>query len=195
MGNCSLKAIVEETIGDPIRVMTDSGRIMEFDSPIQVRNIVGNFPGHGVFRKDHLSSPLFLHEQLFNGQLYYLLPLKNKVNNSSVADAQIESKIEAGRASNVGMNLTSEPALEVLQSGRKGVWRVKLVIDTKQLEEILAEEGNTEALIEKMRSVASSASSTATTTPRRTKGYSRVMGWRPRLNSVLKVSPGPGECK
>ncbi|KAK9103906.1 hypothetical protein Sjap_021160 [Stephania japonica] len=204
MGNCSLKAIVEESIADPIRVMTDSGRVMEFDGPIHVRNVVEGFPGQGVFRKGQLTSPLLLHEQLFNGQLYYLLPLKNNssVNNSSSVDEDgesvVESKIESGRASNAGGDLVSEPALEVLQSGRKGVWRVKLVIDTKQLEGILAEEGNTEALIEKMRStVASSASTTAkamTAMPRRTKG-SWIMSWRPSLNGVFKVSPGLGECK
>ncbi|KAK9144024.1 hypothetical protein Syun_013424 [Stephania yunnanensis] len=198
MGNCSLKAIVEETIADPIRVMTDSGRVMEFNSPIHVRNVVVDFPGHGVFRKGQLTCPLLLHEQLFNGQLYYLLPLKN--NNAVNEDEDGESVVDDGiRASNGGENLASEPALEVLQSGRKGVWRVKLVIDTKQLEEILAEEGNTEALIEKMRStVASSASSTGkmmtTATAKRTRG-SGIMGWRPSLNSLLKVSPSLGECK
>uniref|UniRef100_A0A7N2QYW3 Uncharacterized protein n=1 Tax=Quercus lobata TaxID=97700 RepID=A0A7N2QYW3_QUELO len=53
-----------------------------------------------------------------------------------------------------------EPAPEVLPAVGDGVWRVKLVIDTKQLEEILSEQVNTEALIEKMRMVASCASLT-----------------------------------
>lgn len=45
-----------------------------------------------------------------------------------------------------------------------GVWKVKLVIDPKELGQILAEEVNTEALIEQMRIAANS-------TPKRVKGH------------------------
>ncbi|KAL6182393.1 hypothetical protein ACLB2K_043815 [Fragaria x ananassa] len=60
-----------------------------------------------------------------------------------------------GGASEYVENLAngSGGGLEVLPCGGDGVWRVKLVIDTKQLEEILSE-GNTLALIEMMRMAA-----------------------------------------
>ena len=73
-----------------------------------------------------------------------------------------------------------EPALEVLLAVGDGVWRVKLVIDTKQLEEILSEQVNTKALIEKMRMVASSAS----LTPKRTKS-AWGMSWKPTLLNIF----------
>lgn len=39
-------------------------------------------------------------------------------------------------------------------SGRSGVWKVKLVISPEQLSEILSQESRTEALIESVRTVA-----------------------------------------
>lgn len=78
-------------------------------------------------------------------------------------------------------SLGSGSALEVLPSQGNGVWKVKLVISTKQLGEIFSEEVNTEALIEKMRMAACSASRL---TPRRTKN-SWLVGWRkPALLNV-----------
>ncbi|KAK7251445.1 hypothetical protein RIF29_34647 [Crotalaria pallida] len=82
-------------------------------------------------------------------------------------------------------NLSNESsALEVLPSAKNGVWRVKLVIETRQLEEILSEQVNTEALIEKMRMAATTCS---TTSPTR----SRIMttwkvGWKPKLGRFTK---------
>ena len=81
-----------------------------------------------------------------------------------------------------------EPALEVLAEVGDGVWRVKLVIDTKQLEEILSEQVNIEALIEKMRMVASSAS----LTPKRIES-AWGMSWKPTLLNVFKFSLDNGK--
>jgi hypothetical protein len=75
-------------------------------------------------------------------------------------------------------DLATGPVLEVLPALGDGVWRVKLVIGTKQLEEILSEQVNTEALIEKMRMAASSAN----LTPRRSKS-----SWKPALSNVFRV--------
>ncbi|KAI3453838.1 hypothetical protein Pfo_010501 [Paulownia fortunei] len=47
-------------------------------------------------------------------------------------------------------------SVEVLPPPRNGVWKVKLVIDPRDLEQILSEEVNTEALIEQMRIAANS---------------------------------------
>ncbi|KAH7512412.1 hypothetical protein FEM48_Zijuj12G0088200 [Ziziphus jujuba var. spinosa] len=55
-------------------------------------------------------------------------------------------------------HLSNGPASEVLPSSGYGVWKVKLMIDTKQVEETFSKQGNTKALIEKMRMVTSSAS-------------------------------------
>ncbi|OVA14712.1 Protein of unknown function DUF4228 [Macleaya cordata] len=205
MGNCSLKGIAG-TISDPIRIMTDSGGTVEFRGPIQVRNVINNYPGYGIFREGQLSSPLFHHEQLFSSHLYYLLPVPKKetlvkkteevvvvkrksdleFGNQAVRSNSFSTRVSSAKESDLGgKNLIVEPALEVLPSLGNGVWRVKMVIDTKQLEEILSEQVNIGELIEKMREVASSSSSTSST-PRRS--------WRPSFSSVFKVSPA-ADCK
>lgn len=56
------------------------------------------------------------------------------------------------------------------------------MIDTKQLGEILAEEGNTEALIERMRAAAATA---AVQSPRREK----IGGWKPTWGNWSKFLP------
>nr|XP_043606411.1 uncharacterized protein LOC122578503 [Erigeron canadensis] len=68
----------------------------------------------------------------------------------------------------VTKNLSDKSGFEVLPPPRKGVWKVKLVINTKQLEEILSEDGNTEALIEQMRAAAASSMKVM---PRRSTSY------------------------
>ncbi|KAK4422504.1 hypothetical protein Salat_1832900 [Sesamum alatum] len=77
------------------------------------------------------------------------------------ADGEVEQRRgeEAVRVS--GFNrLTSaihgKTSVEVLPPPGAGVWKVKLVIDPKDLERILAEQVNTEALIEHMRIAANS---------------------------------------
>ncbi|RWW24655.1 hypothetical protein GW17_00011039 [Ensete ventricosum] len=47
--------------------------------------------------------------------------------------------------------------LEVLPSLEKGIWRVRLAISSEQLAEILSEQANTGAMIERMRTYASTA--------------------------------------
>ncbi|XP_028783335.1 vacuolar-sorting receptor 3 [Neltuma alba] len=133
----------------------------------------------------HASSRLPEHESLCYGLLYYLLPLKPEEvvenistdhhgdPNQKVEGRRCEHRAEEGwtnenkkkqdrsldtAESEYVKNLSNGSALEVLLSARNGVWKVKLVIDTKQLEEILSEQVNTEALIEKMRMAASATS-------------------------------------
>ncbi|KAG5022601.1 hypothetical protein JHK85_018943 [Glycine max] len=80
-------------------------------------------------------------------------------------------------------NFSHGSALEVLPTAKNGVWRVKLLIDPRQLEEILSEQVNTEALIEKMGTAATSCS---TTTPSSSRilsptTSSKKVGWKATL--------------
>ncbi|KAL0447742.1 UNVERIFIED_CONTAM: hypothetical protein Slati_1902100 [Sesamum latifolium] len=83
----------------------------------------------------------------------------------AVADADGESEQRGGEESvrvSAFNRLRSATAsygktsVEVLPPPGAGVWKVKLVIDPKDLERILAEQVNTEALIEHMRIAANS---------------------------------------
>lgn len=49
------------------------------------------------------------------------------------------------------------PRIQVSPQRRNGVWKAKVVIGSKQLEEILAVEGNTHALIDQLRFAAAEA--------------------------------------
>ncbi|PPS08143.1 hypothetical protein GOBAR_AA12498 [Gossypium barbadense] len=75
-------------------------------------------------------------------------------------------------------NLSSGSAMEVLPWKKNGVWKVKLVINSSRLEDILSEQVNTEALIEKMRMAA------ATATPKRSKGSRLAVGCKPAYSKA-----------
>ena len=100
------------------------------------------------------------------------------------------AKMSSYAASDSVDNLANGSALEVLPTVGDGVWRVKLVIDTKQLEEILSKQVNIEALIEKMRMVATSAS----ITPKRTES-AWGMSWKPTLLNLFKLPLDNGKQK
>ncbi|XP_015955300.1 uncharacterized protein LOC107479712 [Arachis duranensis] len=205
MGNCSIKGTTGEC-HHTIRILSDSGAILQFKGPKTVGQVLQHYPGYGVFLWGHPSTPLQVHETLAYGIFYYLLPLKEKApeedqipSNGVSAQgegqellqwSEVESKksddteqpnklLCAEGACNYVQNLSPGSALEVLPSAKNGVWRVKLVIGTRQLEEILSEQVNTEALIEKMRMAASSSP-----TRSRTMATWKV-GWKPTLFHTL----------
>lgn len=174
MGNCSIKGGTTGECHHSIRVLSDSGVILQFKDPKTVGQVLQQYPGYGVFLQGHASSPLPEHESLSYGLLYYLLPLKK---------VQVEQKSSCSGGVSVSdyvENLSNGSALEVLPSAQNGVWRVKLVIDTRQLEEILSEQVNTEALIEKMRMAATTCSATSPARSSRTMSIWKV-GWKPTL--------------
>ncbi|XP_040985849.1 uncharacterized protein LOC121234102 [Juglans microcarpa x Juglans regia] len=197
MGNCSVKGVTRDCCNS-IRVLSDTGAVLQFRGPITAREILNDHPGYGIFRQGHASSPVQDLDCLIGGQLYYLLPLvkecalcnrevKEQVQNTKTIEQLeaewMQAKRSMSAATDVAENLADGSALEVLPSVEDGVWRVKLVIDTKQLEEILSEQVNTEALIERMRMAASSASPT----PKQTTGaWAWGMGWRPTLPKLFK---------
>ncbi|CAJ2676420.1 unnamed protein product [Trifolium pratense] len=171
MGNCSFK----DTTGEchhSIRVLTDTGSILQFKGPKTVAQVLENHPGYGVFRQGCASSPLSDQESLSYGLVYYVLPLKEDKKTRN--DERVKNA-----ACDYVENLSNGSALEVLPSAKNGVWKVKLMIDTRQLEEILSEEVNIEALIEKMR-MAATAYSISSPTRSRTMSTWKV-GWKPTL--------------
>ncbi|XP_021903835.1 uncharacterized protein LOC110819057 [Carica papaya] len=163
MGNCSFKG-ASTGVGPKfcIRLLTDSGDIVVLNTPRLAKDVVDEYPGYGIFKQGHASSPVSSEERLVNDQFYYLLPLE------ALAESEKGKSVKQGEERRVPLveKLANGEGIRVLPSQKKGVWKVKLMINTKQLEEILAEEGNTEALIEKMRMA---AAATATSNPKRTK--------------------------
>ncbi|KAK6935544.1 PADRE domain [Dillenia turbinata] len=165
MGNCSLKGDTTNTTKrgpELIRIVTDSGQVIELQGPKIVGDVLNNFPGYAIFLRGQMSSPLSKHEELLNGKFYYMLPKTLKPVREEVVDECFDQAEHPFRASSVEesdlvTNLTSGSAVEVLPSSGNGVWKVKLVIGTKELEDILSGQDNAEALIEQMRMAATSA--------------------------------------
>ncbi|XWS61591.1 hypothetical protein CRYUN_Cryun07bG0138800 [Craigia yunnanensis] len=196
MGNCSLKGVTEEC-SNSIRFLTDAGEIIDVKGPKLAQEIVNDFPGYAICKRGQASFPLPEDECLVNGGFYYLLPLEKvqksgdygvskQVNKEAVKKIEVDwtNQIETPKMSSADFveNLSSGSALEVLPSQKNGIWKVKLVINSQQLEDILSEQVNTEALIQKMRMAASSA----TLTSKRSKN-SWALGWKPALSNVFKV--------
>ncbi|KAL6174868.1 hypothetical protein ACLB2K_051513 [Fragaria x ananassa] len=203
MGNCSSLKGTSGECPNSIRVLTDSGGILQFKGPKLASEILAGFPGYGLFQQGKASVPLPEEEPLTSGQ-FYLLPLRPKEelpadngDSVQVQEVSVEEDLEGaeeaervkksfGGASEYVENLASVSGggLEVLPCGGDGVWRVKLLIDTKQLEEILSE-GNTLALIEMMRMAA--------TTPKLQSkslwgsGGGGGWSWKPIFTSMFKA--------
>ncbi|RWR93304.1 hypothetical protein CKAN_02254900 [Cinnamomum micranthum f. kanehirae] len=143
MGNCM--AGVERI--NVVRIMMDSGRIIELKGPLQVRALINDFPGYAIFRRGSATSPLMDHEQLESGRLYYLLPMAREQSEFPNSEAIEEFatrmtplRLSTETSSELVMNTTMGSSLEVLPSPGNGVWRVKLVISSDQLAEVLSEQ-------------------------------------------------------
>ncbi|GMJ13912.1 hypothetical protein like AT3G10120 [Hibiscus trionum] len=113
MGNCLALE------GKVIRVMKTDGKILEYQAPIKVQQVLSDFSGHAL--SDSFSGVRHLQPdaKLLPGLLYYLIPLpspsqksKKKVRFSNVPEANDEQ-------------------------GSPGVVRIKLIISKKELQELV----------------------------------------------------------
>uniref|UniRef100_A0A803LWL7 Uncharacterized protein n=1 Tax=Chenopodium quinoa TaxID=63459 RepID=A0A803LWL7_CHEQI len=150
MGNCSLRSSSStcNKTHTNVRILTDSGRVIEIDGPKLAQEVLDDFPGYGIYQKGHLTLPLFEDELLINGQVYYLLPF-GVSSSKSLSETGLSSEPTSFRKD-------QNAAFEVLPSKGNGVWRVKMAIDSKELEEMMSG-NNAEALIQMMRSAAKSS--------------------------------------
>ncbi|KAH0865529.1 hypothetical protein HID58_082740 [Brassica napus] len=112
-----------------IRVVTPNGGVMELHPPIFADFITNEFPGHVIHDTlsiRHSSPPLLHGEELFPATPYRM----------SFGKTPVKAAASGGGG------------------GSSGVWKVRLVISPEQLAEILAEDVETEAFVESVRTVA-----------------------------------------
>ncbi|KAB2066279.1 hypothetical protein ERO13_A09G139400v2 [Gossypium hirsutum] len=118
MGNC---LVVEEKV---IRIMEPDGKILEYQAPVKVEQVLSNFSGHAL--SDSFSG--FHHLQpdakLISGQLYYLIPLP--------------SPSKKGKKKKVRF---SNPEVNDDQVRSPNVVRIKLIISKQELQELLQNGG------------------------------------------------------
>ncbi|XP_057520595.1 uncharacterized protein LOC130800890 [Amaranthus tricolor] len=143
--NCSLKTspTTPKKSQHSFQIMTDSGRVIQIDGPKLAQEVLDDYPGYGIYQRGHLTLPLFEDELLINGQVYYLLPFG------------LSSSKNLAETTSLSFRKDQNSAFEVLPSRGNGVWKVKMAINSKELEEMLSD--NAEALIQMMRSAAKSS--------------------------------------
>ncbi|GMH29868.1 hypothetical protein Nepgr_031711 [Nepenthes gracilis] len=164
MGNCLFGGAAGG--GEPlVKVVTSNGGIMEFEPPISAGCIIEEFSGHSIYRGDDLLwKPLGPQELLHAGETYYLLPSgraggwgrhvrsKSTPMTSLPMVATAPYRMSGVQRHSLRRSYSKSDNDSISMGG--GVWKVKLVISSDQLIEILSEATLTQELIESVRAVA-----------------------------------------
>ncbi|KAJ4849943.1 hypothetical protein Tsubulata_003818 [Turnera subulata] len=174
MGNCLFGAGEADDDDGVIKVIiSGGGGVMELYGPVTAGCITSEFPGHAIFPShDHQlfwRRPLYVHEELLPGHKYYLFPETTGEQQMVVREGHVRSKsiptsvLLPYRMSNDCQGTLKRSYTDVFSRSNSqnhnhkrnnGFWKVKLVIKTEQLQEILSQEARTQELIENMRAVA-----------------------------------------
>ncbi|XP_019092682.1 PREDICTED: uncharacterized protein LOC104748800 [Camelina sativa] len=158
MGNCVFKGSggsrkLYDNDDSLIKVVTPNGGVMELHPPVLAEFITNEFPGHVIHDSlslRHSCQPLLNGEELIPGNIYYLLPLSSAASTTpQYSSDQLSTpyRMYSGKT-------PVAAAMNGSRGGSRGVWKVKLVISPEQLVEILADDVETEAFVESMRTVA-----------------------------------------
>ncbi|KAF2299496.1 hypothetical protein GH714_032253 [Hevea brasiliensis] len=111
MGNCLASCRpIKVTRGKVLQVVKTDGKMLEFSSPVLVKDVLVNFSGSGIGLSKEAAEHLPLDYELKLGQVYYILPSLRSVETISSAQT-------AG-----------------------GVKRIKVVITKQQLKQLLTEQ-------------------------------------------------------
>lgn len=130
MGNCYAlcKPSTDVTTkhGKVLQIVKMDGKILQFSSPILVKDMLVNFSSSGIGLSKEASEHLPPNYELKLGKVYYLLPCLSSVGTTSPAD-----------------NMSSSADKEK----DNGVRRIKIVITKKQLQELLAKQASVEDVV------------------------------------------------
>ena len=130
MGNCYAlcKPSTDVTTkhGKVLQIVKMDGKILQFSSPILVKDMLVNFSSSGIGLSKEASEHLPPNYELKLGKVYYLLPSLSSVGTTSPAD-----------------NMSSSADKEK----DNGVRRIKIVITKKQLQELLAKQASVEDVV------------------------------------------------
>ncbi|KAL5133473.1 hypothetical protein HKD37_03G006791 [Glycine soja] len=130
MGNCSMKGTTGEC-HHSIRVMCDSGAFLQLKAPKTVAQVLQHYPGYGIFRQGHASAPLPEQQMLTR-----MIQVEHQKSCCDKVQQVVQRSEEMCKSSacHYVENLSNGSALEVLPTAKNGVWRVKLLIDPRQLD-------------------------------------------------------------
>ncbi|KAJ6406677.1 hypothetical protein OIU84_010230 [Salix udensis] len=121
MGNC---LVLQPNV---IKVMKPDGKILEYQAPMKVQQVLSDFSGHAIADSLQAFRHLLPETNLLGGdRLYYLVPL------------QLPSP-QAKKKKKVRFSIPEEEAKDVQE--KTSVVRIKLVISKQELQEMLRKGG------------------------------------------------------
>ncbi|XP_023644024.1 uncharacterized protein LOC17895097 [Capsella rubella] len=179
MGNCLFGGLGDEE-DLLIKVIKSDGGVLEFYSPVTAGSVSHEFSDHALFSSlDLLWEPLPNHHLLVPGQSYYLFPnIVSDELKTFAGSCHVRSNSESFSAmtpyrmsldynhrvlkrsytdvfsrNNYTRTRQKEkrPTRRRRTSSKGGIWKVRLVINTEELLQILSEDGRTNELIESVR--------------------------------------------
>lgn len=106
-----------------VRVAKPDGKILEFSTPIHVKDILTSYPAYGVGVSKKVTEHLSPDHELKAGRLYYLLP-----------------------------SLHSPPNLASLRTGG-GIKRIKVIITKQQLQQLVTKQISVEDILSEVQTV------------------------------------------
>ncbi|XVF07664.1 hypothetical protein REPUB_Repub06bG0159200 [Reevesia pubescens] len=159
MGNC---LVLEEKV---IRVMKTDGKILEYQAPIKVQQVLSDFSGHAI--SDSFSGFQHLQQdaKLLSGQLYYLIP---------VPSPSQKSKKKKVRFSNPEVND---------EQGSPSVVRIKLIISKQELQELLQKGVSVHDMVSQKNQSKQRRNELDTSD-----ADDNCRGWKPVLESIAEVN-------
>ncbi|KAL5159745.1 hypothetical protein HKD37_15G044008 [Glycine soja] len=131
MGNCSMKGTTGEC-HHSIRVMCDSGAILQLKAPKTVAQVLQHYPSYGscfsTFARAKESSI-----DMLNKVLTRMIQVEHQKSCCDKVQQVVQRSEEMCKsaACHYVENLSNGSALEVLPTAKNGVWRVKLLIDLR----------------------------------------------------------------
>ncbi|XVF76197.1 hypothetical protein PTKIN_Ptkin13bG0247500 [Pterospermum kingtungense] len=159
MGNC---LVLEQKV---ITVMKTDGKILEYQAPIKVQQVLSDFSDHAISDSFSGSQHLRPDAKLHPGQLYYLIP---------VPSPSQKSKKKRVRFSNPEVND---------DQGSAGVVRIKLIISKQELQELLQKGGGSvQDMVSQIQSKEKSTNEIDTS------DAVDCRGWKPVLESIAEVN-------
>ncbi|CAL9762998.1 unnamed protein product [Musa acuminata subsp. burmannicoides] len=88
MGNCLI--LQEKKV---IEIMRMDGEVLRYPSPLKVQQVLNEFPGHAISDALPVIACLDPEKRMRHGQLYYLLPPKKPVAETSAGEGLVRIKL------------------------------------------------------------------------------------------------------
>jgi len=134
-GSCCIACTMRKRV-KVVKVAKEDGKILEFSSPIHVKDILINFPTNAIGDSKNATETLSQDHELKGGKLYYLIPRNKEAEQGSGGTKRIKILITKQQLQRL---VTKEMSLQELLSVVK-TDVVSLTCDRKPILDSIPEE-------------------------------------------------------